>query len=98
MQDIIKFKENAGDVYHLSIKSDKRIVCSVDRDYQLENRIICDLNSKIEQNCSKNFKFFDIEINFLTDQIIKKFTPRIIEQKIDIWSEIKSDLQMFCKI
>ena len=50
------------------------------------------------ENKRKNFKFFDIEINFLTYQIIKKFTPRIIEQKIDIWSEIKSDLQMFYKI
>jgi len=50
------------------------------------------------ENKRKNFKFFDIEINFLTYQIIKKFTPRIIKKKIDIWSEIKSDLQMFCKI
>jgi len=50
------------------------------------------------ENKRKNFKFFDIEINFLTYQIIKKFTPRIVKQKIDIWSEIKSDLQMFYKI
>jgi hypothetical protein len=49
-------------------------------------------------NKEKFFKFFDIEINILTYRIIKKFTPRIIEKKLDIWSEVKLDLQMFCKI
>jgi tetratricopeptide (TPR) repeat protein len=87
--DIIKFKENAGDVYHLSIKSDKRIVCSVDRDYQLENRIICDLNSKIEQNCSKNFKFFSLNIDNNRILIKPKYGYKIFYYEDDFFDKTK---------
>jgi tetratricopeptide (TPR) repeat protein len=96
---VVKLKDEGLDVLHLSIKSKEFFKCSVENDYSLQDKIVCDLKYDNNISLDNNFTFFEFSIKDKKIYIYPKYEYKIFMDDMPIYDKnIFKNLKLIKKI
>ena len=85
--EVLKMKDEGKDIYHLILSSEKDFICKKTTDYNLEDKIFCQIESENNISQSKHFELFDLSINNNEITIIPKKNYKIFYDDEEIYNK-----------